>query len=182
MKKKILIAISGASGASLALRAFELLPKKYEKYLIVSKNAKIVLEKENHIFYNNDISAPVASGSFGVSKMLIIPTSINTLSKIACGIADNLITRSAAVMIKEQKKLLLAPREIPYSAIVLENMLKLSKLNNVFIAPPNLGYYANIKSLEDMERFIIGRWFDLMGIKNNLYKRWKSESNLSRDI
>ena len=172
--KKILIAISGASGAKLGFKAYSLLPKKYKKYLILSDNAKIVLEKEEkNIFQNTQIDAPPASGSFKIDAMMIIPTSINTLSKIANGIADNLITRSAAVIIKEHKKLLLSPREIPYSTIALKNMLKLSKLNNVFIAPPNLGYYADIKNLEDMENFIIGRYFDLLGIKNNLFKRWE---------
>jgi 4-hydroxy-3-polyprenylbenzoate decarboxylase len=168
---KILIAITGASGFSLGKKCFELAPE--EKYLIVSDNAKIVAIKEENIFDNSDISAPSASGSFGIDVMMITPCSMNTLAKIANGIEDNLITRSAAVMIKEKKTLLLAPREMPFSPIHLENMLKLSRLG-VIIAPPILGYYSNQKNLEDMENFIIGKWFDLVGIKNNLYKRWNS--------
>jgi len=97
---------------------------------------------------------------------------MNTLAKISCGISDNLITRSATVMIKEQRKLIVAPREMPFSAIALENMLKLSRLG-VIIAPPILGYYANIKSLEDMEDFLIGKWFDLLGIEHNLFEKWR---------
>jgi 4-hydroxy-3-polyprenylbenzoate decarboxylase len=77
-------------------------------------------------------------------------------------------------MLKEKKRTILAPREMPYSSIALENMLKLSNLG-VIIAPPMLGYYSNQQSLDDMENFIIGKWFDLLGIENNLYKRWKSE-------
>jgi len=167
---KVLVAITGASGFSLGKRCFDLVPN--EKYLIISDNAKIVAQKEENIFDNSDISASPASGSFGIDVMIITPCSMNTLAKIANGIEDNLITRSAAVVIKERKTLLLAPREIPFSAIHLENMLKLSRLG-VIIAPPILGYYSNQDSLEEMENFIIGKWFDLVGIKNNLYKRWK---------
>jgi 4-hydroxy-3-polyprenylbenzoate decarboxylase len=96
---------------------------------------------------------------------------MNTLAKISCGIADNLITRAASVMIKERKVLLLAPREMPFSAIALENMHKLSTLS-VIIAPPVLAYYSEQQSLEAMEDFIIGKWFDLLGIEHTLYKRW----------
>ena len=96
---------------------------------------------------------------------------MNTLAKIACGISDNLPTRVAAVALKEQKKLLLAPRELPFSAIALENMKKLATLG-VIIAPPVMAYYSKISSLEDMEKFIIGKWYDTLGIENNLYERW----------
>jgi 4-hydroxy-3-polyprenylbenzoate decarboxylase len=123
------------------------------------------------IHKNEDIAASVASGSFGAEAMLIAPCSMNTLAKIACGIADNLITRTAAVMIKEQKRLILAPREMPFSAIALENMHKLASLG-VVIAPPVMAYYSQQQKLEDMEDFIIGKWFDLLAIENDLYKRW----------
>jgi len=97
---------------------------------------------------------------------------MNTLAKIACGIADNLPTRVASVAIKERRKLLLAPREMPFSSIALENMKKLSDLG-VIIAPPVMGYYSDSNNLEDMERFIIGKWYDILGIQNNLYTRWE---------
>ena len=170
---KILVCISGGSGANLGLKLYDLIPKNYEKYLVISDNAKIVLQKEENIFLNENISAAPASGSFGIDITFIIPTSMNTLAKIAYGIADNLITRAATVAIKEKKKLILAPRELPFSEIALENMLKLSKLPNVFIAPPVIAYYNNPKNIEDMENFLIGKWFDLAGIENNLFKRWK---------
>ena len=172
---KILVCISGASGANLGLKLYNLIPKEYEKYLVISKNAKTVLQKEENIFLNDDISAPPASGSFGIDTTFIVPTSMNTLAKIAYGIADNLITRAASVAIKEKKKLILAPRELPFSQIALENMLKLSKIANVFIAPPVIAYYNNPKNIEDMEKFLIGKWFDLAGIENNLFKRWGTE-------
>jgi 4-hydroxy-3-polyprenylbenzoate decarboxylase len=168
---KILVAISGASGFSLGKKTFELIPSNYEKHLIISENGKIVANKEENIYFNNEIWEKPASGSFGIDVMMIIPCSMNTLAKIANGIEDNLITRSAGVIIKEKKILLIAPRELPFSAIHLENMLKLSRLG-VIIAPPILGYYSNQTNLDNMENFIIGKWLDLVGIKNQLYKRW----------
>jgi len=96
---------------------------------------------------------------------------MNTLAKVAYGISDNLVTRVASVALKEQKRLLLAPREMPFSTINLENMLKLSRMN-VIISPPIMGYYSNPKTMEDMEKFIIGKWYDALNIDNNLYKRW----------
>jgi 4-hydroxy-3-polyprenylbenzoate decarboxylase len=174
-KRKIVVATSGASGVNLGLKALKLLPDEIEKHLVMSQNSLTVLEKEMKsvvVHSNDDISASIASGSFGVDAMIITPCSMNTLAKIACGISDNLITRAAAVMIKEQKKLILAPRELPFSAIALENMQKLSTLG-VIIAPPLMGYYSEQQTLDDMENFVIGKWFDLLGIENNLYKRWE---------
>lgn len=171
---KIVVATSGASGVNLGVKAAELLPETIEKHFIMSENSDIVLKKEMNIQVHDkdDISASIASGSFGVDAMLIAPCSMNTLAKIACGISDNLVTRCAAVMLKEQKKLILAPREMPFSAIALENMHKLASLG-VIIAPPVMAYYSKQQTLEEMENFIIGKWFDLLGIDNNLYKRWE---------
>ncbi len=183
---KIVVAISGASGAGLGLKALKLLPKTYDVHLIISEHAGVVLEKEQQlsgaldgasfgdhvtVHRDNEIWASVASGSFGCDAMMLVPCSMNTLAKIACGIADNLTTRAASVMIKEHKKLLLAPREMPFSAIALENMQKLAALG-IIIAPPVMAYYSEQDSLEDMEDFLIGKWFDLLGIPNTLYKRW----------
>ena len=170
---KILVCISGASGVKLGLKLYNLIPSKYERFLVISDNAKTVFEKEENIFLNEDISAPPASGSFGIDITFIVPCSMNTLAKIALGIADNLITRCAQVAIKEKKKLIIAPRDMPFSEIYLEHMLKLSRLQNVIIAPPVFAYYNEPKSIEDIEMFMIGKWFDLAGIENNLFKRWK---------
>jgi flavin prenyltransferase len=172
--KRLVIGISGASGVNLAEKFISYLPKEIETFIIHSEHAKIVLEKEQnrHFFDNANIYESVASGSFQTDAMIILPCSMNTLAKISVGIADNLITRVAAVMLKERRKLILAPREMPYSSIALENMLKLSQ-NGVIIAPAVAGYYAKINTLEDMERFFIGKWFDLLGIEHCLYKRWE---------
>ena len=173
---KLIVAITGASGHRLASKFVKLLPKEVEKYIISSDWGSLVGKKENdlHIFQNDQLDAPISSGSFGADAMIVIPCSMNTLAKIAVGIADNLVTRSASVMIKEQKKLVLAPREMPFSPIHLENMLKLAKIG-VVIAPPVLGYYSNISNLEDMENFLIGKWFDILGIENSLYQRWRED-------
>jgi len=170
---KVLVCISGASGASLGLKLYNMIPPEYERYLIVSENAKIVLQKEENIFLDEDIAAPPASGSFGIDITFIVPCSMNTLSKIALGIADNLITRSALVAIKEKKKLIIAPREMPLDSIHLKYMYELSKFNNIYIAPPIIAYYNKPKTVKDIEMFLIGKWFDLAGIENNFFKRWK---------
>jgi len=172
--RKIVVATSGASGVNLGLKIIKLLPQNIEKHLIMTQNSEIVLDKEMGVTLhdNSTVSASIASGSFGVDAMIIAPCSMNTLAKIACGIADNLVTRCASVMIKEHKKLILAPREMPFSAIALENMHKLATLG-VIIAPPVMAYYSEQQTLDEMENFLIGKWFDLLEIENSLYKRWQ---------
>ena len=171
---RLVVAISGASGIRLAKKFIEYLPSEVELFVVVSDNAKVVFEKEESIksiFFDNEIDASISSGSFRVDATAVIPCSMNTLAKIATGIADNLTTRVASVAIKERRKLLLAPREMPFSYIALENMQKLSLLGAV-IAPPVMGYYSDSDTLEDMERFIIGKWYDALEIEHNIYKRW----------
>ena len=171
---KLVVAISGASGIELGKKFIDHLPKEIEVHVITTNNALTVnhFENQNVTFHeNSNIAASIASGSFQVDVTVVIPCSMNTLAKISCGIADNLVTRAAAVALKEHKTLLLAPREMPFSAIALENMEKLAKLN-VIIAPPVLGYYSESSTIEEMERFIIGKWYDVLGINNNLYERW----------
>lgn len=173
---KLAIAITGASGVGLAKRFIDNLPQNIEAHVVASANASIVSVCENKkaFFYNDsEISASIASGSFGVDASIILPCSMNTLAKIACGISDNLPTRVAAVALKERKTLLLAPREMPFSTIALENMHKLSMMG-VIISPPVIAYYSEISTLEEMEMFLVGKWYDALGIPNNLYKRWSS--------
>lgn len=183
---KLVIAITGASGARLGVKFIQNLPKSVEAFVVVSKSAKKALKLEEgidlktlfkdeekiHFFKENEIEAPISSGSFKTDKMIIIPCSMNTLAKCSVGISDNLITRAFTVMIKEKREVVLAPREMPFSTIALENMHKLSQLG-VIIAPPVLAYYSKQNSLELMEDFMIGKWFDLLKIEHNLYERWK---------
>jgi len=178
---KLVVAITGGSGVALGIKFVEYLPKEIEVHVVVSENAVRVEQFENPtvtLHEADDIAASVSSGSFRVDATAIIPCSMNTLAKIACGISDNLPTRVAAVALKEQKRLLIAPRELPFSAIALENMHKLALLG-VIVAPPVMGYYARHDSPEAMERFIIGKWYDALGIENTLYDRWEKRSKIS---
>ena len=113
-----------------------------------------------------------ASGSSGYEAMIIAPCSSNTLAKVAAGICDNLLLRAAAVMLKEQRKLIIAPREMPFSPLSIKHMSELSGLGVMF-ALPMIAHYSKPKSLNDAENFIIGKWLDCLNIKNNLFKRWK---------
>jgi 4-hydroxy-3-polyprenylbenzoate decarboxylase len=183
---KITVAISGASGSNLGVNFVKKIPKEIEVFVVFSKSAKTALKLENQIsvkdlftdypnvtvFKDSNIGASIASGSFKVDKMIILPCSMNTLAKCAVGISDSLITRAFTVMLKEKREIIIAPREMPLNSIVLKNMLTLSKLG-VVIAPPILGFYSAQQTLEDMENFLIGKWFDLLKIDNNLYKRWE---------
>jgi len=129
------------------------------------------LQNRAAIHDDPDLAAAPSSGSFGIDATIVAPCSINTLAKIHAGFADTLITRAAAVALKEQKRLILGVREMPFSTLALEHAAKLSALGAV-IAPPVLGYYSGQNSLEDMENFIIGKWLDLLGLEHQIYKRW----------
>ena len=171
---KLVIAITGASGVQLGKKFVDYLPSDIVAHVVVSNNALTVESFEHRqvtLHSSENIAASISSGSFQVDATAIIPCSMNTLAKVACGISDNLPTRVAAVALKEQRKLLLAPRELPFSAITLENMQKLASLG-VIIAPPVMGYYSDASDLEDMEKFIIGKWYDVLDIEHDLYKRW----------
>jgi flavin prenyltransferase len=178
---KIVVAITGASGIRLGIKFISSLPSDIDIFVVLSDNAKVALpyesdlplpKKDNIIYYeDNKIEASISSGSFQTDAMIILPCSMNTLAKCSVGIADSLITRVFSVMLKEKRDIILSPREMPYNTIQLENMTKLSSLG-VIIAPPVLGYYSKQQTLEEMEDFMIGKWFDLLKIKHNLYKRW----------
>ncbi len=115
--------------------------------------------------------APVASGSNPADAMVICPCSMGTLASIANGLSDNLIERAADVMIKEKRPLIIVPRETPFSALHLENMLKLARMN-VTILPPNPGFYHHPKSIEDLVDFVVSRILDQLDIANDLMPRW----------
>ncbi|WP_104706467.1 UbiX family flavin prenyltransferase [Helicobacter bizzozeronii] len=182
---KLAVGISGASGVELALRFIENLPACIEVFVILSPHAKQVARQEMgvdlkqallglrvpHIFQHHQIDAPLASGSFGLHALAIIPASLNIIAKIAHGICDDLLSRCAAVVLKEQQKLLLAPRELPLNSIALNNLLILAK-ERAIIAPPMLTYYTKPKDLKSMELFLVGKWLDALGIANDLYARW----------
>ncbi|WP_297212985.1 MULTISPECIES: UbiX family flavin prenyltransferase [Thermodesulfovibrio] len=188
--KKYVVAITGASGIVYGMTLMIFLAKAYNVDLIISESAFSVMSHELspelkdiesvklktkdldvRVYSERDFYAPIASGSNKIDGMFIVPCSMKTLSAIASGFADNLITRAADVMIKEGRKLIVSPREMPFSSIHLENMLKLSRLG-VVIAPPVPAFYHNPQGLEDMINFVVGKLLDLMGIENDLYRRW----------
>ena len=127
---------------------------------------------DEKIDIQSNMSAAAASGSSGYEAMIIAPCSSNTLAKVAAGICDNLLLRAAAVMLKEQRKLIIAPREMPFSPLSIKHMSELSGLGVMF-ALPMIAHYSKPLSLNDAENFIIGKWLDCLNIKNNLFKRWK---------
>ncbi|HEX54762.1 MAG: aromatic acid decarboxylase [Candidatus Altiarchaeales archaeon] len=181
---KIIVAITGASGAVLAERLLENLAR-HERYVIISNSAGIILELEDirlerimelstKFYRNSEIDSELASSSYSkdIDAMVVIPCSMKTLSAIANGFANNLIVRCAENMLKFNKKLILVPRETPLSLSAIENMLKL-RISGAIILPPNIAYYHKPKSLDDMTNFIVGKVLDSLEIEHNLYKKWE---------
>ncbi len=187
-KKRLIIGISGASGAVLAIEILKLLNEieGWETHLVISEGAKktIILETNYTIDYIseladkvysiNDIGASIASGTFKVEGMIVIPCSMKTVAGIACGYSDNLIARAADVTIKENRKLILAIRESPLSAIHLRNMLLLSKLG-VIIMPLMISYYNKPHNLEEVNKNFAIRILDKFGVNIDGFLRWGEE-------
>ena len=186
--KKIIVSITGASGAIYGIRLLEILKKcEIETHLIISRSANLTIATEtsfsiydikklaNYVYHPSDIAAKISSGSFKVNGMIIAPCSMKTLSAIATGLENDLIMRSASVIIKEQKKLALMVRETPFSAIHLENMLKLARIG-VAICPPVPAFYNNPITLDDIINHSVTRILDLFNIETNLIERWQGLS------
>ena len=202
MNKHITIAITGASGAQYGLRLLEMLLKAdQEVKLLISGAAQVVISTETdhkfgsrpeeianyfsslygakngqlQVFGKEQWMAPIASGS-GVSRaMVVCPCSSATLSSIACGSSDNLGSRAADVVIKEKKQLILVTREMPVSAIHLENMLKLARIG-VEIFPASPGFYHQPKTVEDLVDFVVARVMDHLNVEQDLVPRWGESS------
>ncbi len=182
---RVVVAITGASGAIIGIRLLQALQDE-EIYLIISENAEKIIQFETgysldevksmakKVYLNENMEADIASGTTKFESLVIAPCSTSTLSKIACGIADNLITRVASVALKEGRKIIVVPRETPLSPIVLENMLKLSKLG-VRIIPPVPAFYLRPKKIEDVVDYIVGKILDSLGIRHNLYQPYSPQ-------
>ena len=199
----IILALTGASGVQYGARLLEmLLQEQCKVYLLVSKAAQVVIKMETDLNWpadtkslqqllceryavtnnllkvcgENEWAAPIASGSATVDAMVVCPCSMGTLSSIAMGSSGNLMERAADVILKERKKLILVPRETPYSDIHLENMLKLSRMGAV-ILPPNPGFYNHPKTIDDVIDFVVAKILDHLSIEQNLQPKWgESES------
>ncbi|MFX4263402.1 UbiX family flavin prenyltransferase [Pelotomaculum propionicicum] len=181
---RIVVGITGASGAVYGITILEYLKlRQIETHLIISRWAEQTITLETgyrpeqvaalayRCYAADDMAAAVSSGSFVHSGMVIAPCSMKTLASIACGFSDSLIARAADVTIKEGKKLVLMPRETPLSAIHLENMLKLARIG-VAIMPPVPAFYNRPAAVDDIVKQSAGRALDLLGIENDLLRRW----------
>ncbi len=189
MGKKIVIAVTGASGSIYARRLLEKLTQSKDQVeacgVIFSGNALDIWEYELgerpsadslgfKVYTKNDFYAPFASGSAGYDTMIVIPCSMGTLGRIASGVSDDLITRAADVMLKERRKLILVPRETPYSLIHLRNMTLLTEAGAI-IAPATPSFYSLPKSVEAVVDTVVNRVLDLAGIINDGY-RWQQNA------
>lgn len=185
---KIFIGISGASGVFLGIYLAKQAVKYAQVYMSISKSAKEIIkyeiQKNNvkntlslelkelkalgiNLYEDSNMAAPPSSGSFGIDATIIAPCSINTLAKINSGYTDTLITRAAAVALKERKKLILGIREMPLSSIVLRQCTTLSELGAI-IAPPIIADYSQ----SNIYDFLVGKWLDAAGVEHKTYKRW----------
>ncbi|MFC4103727.1 UbiX family flavin prenyltransferase [Paenibacillus xanthanilyticus] len=194
------VGITGASGSIYGVRLTEvLLASDIDVHLVVTDAGWRVLKEElgwnaskrldeldnrfpgmlesGRLTYypNADIGASIASGSFFIQGMIIMPCSMGTLASVAHGISDDLMTRAADVMLKEGRTLLLVPRETPLHAIHLENMLTLARLG-VKIVPAMPAFYFGPQSLADMVDFLVGKVLDGIHIEHDLYRRWGDDS------
>lgn len=176
-----IVAITGASGVIYGIKLLENIGGKV--HLIISEGAKKIISDETNyeistlnkyaykVYKNNEMEADIASGSYLFDYMIICPATISTISKIATGIQDNLITRAAAVSLKEKRKLVIVPRETPLTSINLRGLATLSE-EGAIILPAMPAFYHKPKNIDDVINFVVGRILDQVDIKNNLFKRW----------
>ena len=188
-KQSLIVSITGASGAIYGIKLVEELKKiNIESHLIISKSASLTIKSEteykvsdisklaDYQHHVDNIGACISSGSFKTLGMVILPCSIKTMSEICTGVTSNLISRSADVVLKDQRKLILGVRETPFHLGHLKTMCKLTEMGAI-IAPPLPSFYINPKSIDDLIYHYIGRVFDLLNIENNLVQRWKGINN-----
>ncbi len=194
---RFVVAITGASGCRYGLRLTEvLLGKGDEVNLLISSAGEKVLKWEEGldmegkgkkekkkilkrffkkgklIFYEeNDLDSPLSSGSFHFDSMIIIPSSMSTVASVSYGISKNLIHRVAEVALKQERKLILVPRETPLNLIHLRNLLK-AKEAGASIVPAMPAFYPRPKSVEEMVDFVVGKVLEVLGLEHNLYKPW----------
>lgn len=196
--RQIVLAITGASGAAYAQRLTRcLLEYDLHLHLVASPSAREVIADElditrftaeewigrpveNLTLYSyRNVGARIASGSFLTAGMVICPCSSRTLGAVAGGISDNLVTRAALVTLKEARRLILVPREMPLSAIELENMLRLSRAGAV-ICPASPGFYMRPTQVGALVDFVVGRVLDLLGLPHDLGTRWNPDERPRR--
>ena len=183
--KRLIVGITGASGVVYGVRMLEALRgSEVETHLVMSKPAEVTLAHEtdlklahvralaDSVYAVGDVGAAIASGSFKTMGMIVAPCSIKTLSEIATGATDNLVSRAADVVLKERRRLVLMVRETPLHAGHLRAMLSLSELGAI-IAPPMPAFYAAPATVEDIVDHTVGRALDLFDLETDLVRRWR---------
>lgn len=183
--RPIIVGISGASGAILARRTVdELLERGLPTIVVCSNGGKLVWQDELGVSFNEtlsewrehpkftsypvgDLRAPIASGTFPTAGMAVVPCSMNSVAALAHGSSNNLLLRAADVCLKEQRRLVLVPRETPLHAIHLENLLTLSRMG-VTILPPEPAFYLQPQSMDDVARFVVERLLVALGVEDDL--------------
>ena len=197
MSKRIVVAVTGASGAPYAQRLLEVLAQqRCDVHLVVSPYGRRLFLDEMDIsdptplalvgraladritaHPYRDVGDVLASGSFLTDAMIICPCSSNTLGEVAAGLGGNLISRAAAVHLKEARRLILVPREMPLSPIELENMTRISRAGGI-LCPAAPGFYLRPGSIDDLVDFVVGKLCDLVGVAHELNTRWQPESSI----
>ncbi len=183
-KPRLIIGISGASGAIYGIRALELLRHlPVETHLVLSQAAAITITQETKyaiadvraladiVHDRNNVAASISSGSFHTSGMLVAPCSIRTMSEIATGVTTSLLTRAADVVLKERRRLVLMVRETPLHLGHLRTMAQLTEMGAV-VAPPVPAFYAGPQGIDDIVTQSVGRALDLFGLETHRVKRW----------
>jgi len=177
--KRIVLAITGASGVCYAKRLYDYLRPRAELHIVVSDRGAELLKLELGItpaafsgenvtvYKNSRINAAIASGSFHCDGMVVVPASMGTIGRIAAGVSSTLIERTADVILKEKGKLVIVPREAPLNAIHLKNLLTLDQAGAV-ILPASPGFYHNPKSIDDLVDFVVARILKHLGIEQDL--------------
>jgi 4-hydroxy-3-polyprenylbenzoate decarboxylase len=195
----VVVAVTGASGAVYARRLLEcLVDAGVEVHLICSPNGRRLFREElgvgeptvsgligretDRLIVHSyeDIGSRLASGSFETDGMIVCPASGNTVAAIAAGLGDNLITRAAAVTLKEGRRLIVVPREMPWSQIEIGNALRISQAGGI-VCPASPGFYMGPQTIEDLADFVVGKLLDLVGVEHDLNTRWKGSPDAGHD-
>lgn len=183
---EIVIGISGASGVGYGIRLLQVLQGSIV-HLVITDSARKIIKVEtdfspedvedlaDHVYAEDDFTAPIASGSYRFDAMVIIPCSMKTLAGVASGMSDNLIGRSAEICLKDRRRLVMVPRETPLSLIQLKNMVSVTEAGAV-VLPACPAFYSRPQNLDDLIDVLVGRVLDLIGVENNLYPRWKGNA------
>ncbi len=183
-EKRLIVAITGASGAAYARMLLHTLAREaVQIHLVASRAGKLVYQLEIgkplaedlpsgvSVYDENDFTAPFASGSFHSEGMVIVPCSMGTLGAIANGISQNLVHRAADVCLKERRRLVLVPRETPLNAIHLRNMLTISQAGGI-ILPAMPGFYHQPRSVDDLVRFVVARIIEQLRMPQDIFPPW----------